>query len=140
MEGLETVDVNPNCVTTLDLQVERIGGAQGTLIAFVIFCLITMLIWIMIVIRSSCIKNYFKDEYDTVFNNVIFNDDDDSQDAILGETSINMRDSDIWSHYYRMYLIGENSISYPWYMPKDFPSDALNEVPKDRFLYFIKKE
>jgi len=91
-------------------------------------------------IRSSCIKNYFRDEYETVFNNILNSDDDDCHDAILGETSINMRDSDIWSHYYRMYLIGENSISYPWYMPKDFPSDALNEVPKDRFLYFIKKE
>lgn len=51
-----------------------------------------------------------------------------------------MRDSDIWSHAFRMYLIGENSISYPWYMPKDFPTDALAEIPKDRFLYFIKKE
>lgn len=39
-----------------------------------------------------------------------------------------------------MYLIGENSINYPWYMPKDFPSDSLAEVPKDRFLYFVKKE
>jgi len=39
-----------------------------------------------------------------------------------------------------MYLIGENSISYPWYMTKDFPIDALQDVPKDRLLQFIKKE
>lgn len=45
-----------------------------------------------------------------------------------------MKDRDIWSHYYRMYLIGENSISYPWYMTKDFPIDALQDVPKDRLL------
>jgi hypothetical protein len=51
-----------------------------------------------------------------------------------------MRDSEIWNHYYRMYLIGENSISYPWYMPKDFPNDALNEASKERLLHFIKKE
>ena len=94
----------------------------------------------MIIIRSACIKSYFRDEYDTVFNRVLLDDDVDTSDAILGETSLHMRDCDIWSHYYRMYLIGENSISYPWYLPKDFPSDALNEVPKDRFLYFIKKE
>lgn len=66
--------------------------------------------------------------------------DEESVDAILGPTNLHMRDGDIWSHYYRMYLIGENSISYPWYMPKDFPSDALAEVPKDRLLQFIKKE
>jgi hypothetical protein len=51
-----------------------------------------------------------------------------------------MKDSDIWSHSYRMYLIGENSISYPWYMPKNFPSDALDNMPKDTLLQFIKKE
>ena len=39
-----------------------------------------------------------------------------------------------------MYLIGENSINYPWYIPKDFPTDALAEVPKDRLLQFIKRE
>lgn len=33
-----------------------------------------------------------------------------------------------------MYLIGENSISFPWYMPKDFPIDCLDEIPKDRLL------
>ena len=51
-----------------------------------------------------------------------------------------MKDADIMSHNYRMYLIGENSISYPWYIPKDFPSEPLDPIPKDRFLYFIKKE
>lgn len=36
-----------------------------------------------------------------------------------------MQDSDIWSHSHRMYLIGENSINFPWYIPKDFPNKAL---------------
>jgi hypothetical protein len=51
-----------------------------------------------------------------------------------------MRDSDIWSHTHRMYLIGENSISYPWFMTKDFPANALTELGKERMLRFIKKE
>ena len=51
-----------------------------------------------------------------------------------------MRDADLWAHTHRMYLIGENSISFPWYIPKDFPNSALNEINKDRLLYFIKKE
>lgn len=129
-------------MTSLEIQVERIGGAKGTLIAVAMFFLITMVLWIMIIARSKCIKAQTADVYDTVYDGVLFNDaeDNDVPDNILGATALQMRDTDIFSHYYRMYMIGENSISYPWYMPKDFPSDALNEVPKDRFLYFIKKE
>jgi len=106
------------------------------------FFLLTLILWIVIALRASCIKVATQDVYETVYDHVLFNDnvEDDSESVILGSGALHMRDSDIWSHYYRMYLIGENSISYPWYMPKDFPSDALNEVPKDRFLYFIKKE
>ena len=49
-----------------------------------------------------------------------------------------MNDSDIWSHSHRMYLIGENSISFPWFMPKDFPSRALNPENQDKLIRFIK--
>ena len=59
---------------------------------------------------------------------------------MLGETNLNLKDIDILNHNYRMYLIGENSISFPWYMPKDFPNDVLDEIPKDRLLQFIKRE
>lgn len=49
-----------------------------------------------------------------------------------------MNDSDIWSHSHRMYLIGENSISFPWYIPKDFPNKALGPADKERLIKFIK--
>jgi len=39
-----------------------------------------------------------------------------------------------------MYLIGENSIDFPWYMPKDFPQDALTGDQKENFLKFIRTE
>lgn len=81
--------------------------------------------------------------YSTVYDGILFNGDEDSEgapDNILGAQALHMRDTDIFSHYHRMYMIGENSISYPWYMPKDFPVDALPEVPKDRLLFFIRKE
>lgn len=39
-----------------------------------------------------------------------------------------------------MYLIGDGSISYPWQVPKDFPTDALHPLTKERFLLFIKNE
>ena len=50
-----------------------------------------------------------------------------------------MNDSDIWSHSHRMYLIGENSINFPWYVPKDFPSRALNPENKDKLIRFAKQ-
>jgi len=37
-----------------------------------------------------------------------------------------------------MYLIGENSISFPWYIPKDFPLPALERTDKERLINFIK--
>jgi hypothetical protein len=39
-----------------------------------------------------------------------------------------------------MYLIGENSISYPWYCAKDFPNNALTEQNKEKLLKYIHKE
>jgi hypothetical protein len=60
--------------------------------------------------------------------------------CIIGPTSLQIRDSDIWSHSYRMYLIGENSINFPWYLPKDFPKDALTATDKEMFLRFIRQE
>jgi len=68
------------------------------------------------------------------------NNELDENDTLIEKGSLHMRDADLWAHSHRMYLIGENSISFPWYIPKDFPNAALNEINKDRFLYFIKKE
>lgn len=36
-----------------------------------------------------------------------------------------------------MYLIGYNSISFPWFMPKDFPRDSLKKVDRDKLCKFI---
>jgi hypothetical protein len=36
-----------------------------------------------------------------------------------------------------MYLIGFNSIRYPWFLPKDFPRDALKKQDREKLLNFI---
>ena len=36
-----------------------------------------------------------------------------------------------------MYLIGFNSIKYPWFIPKDFPRDALKKQDRERLMIFI---
>ena len=39
-----------------------------------------------------------------------------------------------------MYLIGENSINFPWYIPKDFPNRALEGENKEKFLTYLKRK
>jgi hypothetical protein len=36
-----------------------------------------------------------------------------------------------------MYLIGFNAIKYPWFIPKDFPRDALKKQDREKLLNFI---
>lgn len=144
VEGLESVDVNPQCVTSIDLQVERVGGATGTLIVFGLFLLSSLVLWVLMAARSACIRASFKDYYASVYDGVLFADNDDISEELdgqmIGPASMHMRDSDIWSHTHRMYMIGENSVSYPWFFTRDFPANALSEQGKDRLLRFIKKD
>lgn len=83
-------------------------------------------------------------KYRNVFNGVLFKADEEEEDqnteTIIGKGNLQMQDSDIWAHAYRMYLIGDNSIHYPWYISKDFPSRSLAEGAKEKFLNFIDKE
>lgn len=81
------------------------------------------------------------DEYAQVYNNVLFSEMQPIQSKIIdNSTNFCMTDSDIFSHTHRMYLIGENSISFPWFIPKDFPNKALNQTGMQKLLKFIKKD
>jgi hypothetical protein len=39
-----------------------------------------------------------------------------------------------------MYFIGENSVNYPWFLTRDFPTNALTEQNKEKLLKFIHKD
>ena len=41
--------------------------------------------------------------------------------------NIEMKDKDLWHHTHRLYLIGYNSIKFPWTITKDIPKNALND-------------
>jgi len=76
-----------------------------------------------------------------VYDGVLFNGAE--KDFNIKEASrgnLGMQDSDIWSHSHRMYLIGENSINFPWYITKDFPNRALDGENKEKFLTFLKRK
>jgi len=103
---------------------------------------LALLIWIIIGQRSKCIRKAHINSYQSIYNGILAEStsEQEENDSLIEKGSLHMRDADLWAHTHRMYLIGENSISFPWYIPKDFPNAALNEINKDRFLYFIKKE
>ena len=77
-----------------------------------------------------------------MYDGVLFNTNEeiDPTEDLIGRRHLSMLDSDIWSHTHRMYLIGENSISFPWYIPKDFPNRALDPENKDKIIRFIKSK
>ena len=53
---------------------------------------------------------------------------------MISSDDMSLKDSNIWSHTHRMYLIGYNSIKFPWFIAKDFPRDALKKVDRETFL------
>lgn len=70
----------------------------------------------------------------------VWEDDYKSDVNMRGRTSQNdfkMNDDCVWSHTHRMYLIGSNTINYPFFIPKDFPKDALKRADRDKFIEFI---
>ena len=62
---------------------------------------------------------------------------DESNRGKTSEEDFSLRDANIWGHTHRMYLIGYNSAGFPWFIPKDFPRDALKKGDREKFLKFI---
>jgi hypothetical protein len=59
---------------------------------------------------------------------------------MISQVDMSLKDSNIWSHTHRMYLIGYNSIKFPWFIAKDFPRDALKKEDKERLLELIDEQ
>ena len=39
-----------------------------------------------------------------------------------------------------MYLIGFNTVKFPFFIPKDFPRDALKKQDREKFLNFVDEQ
>jgi len=121
--------------------VSRAGGIYSSLVVICSFFILVLFIWITLIAHSQWILRADKDFRSKVYDGVLFTSEADSDptENTISPSNLKMNDSDIWSHSHRMYLIGENSINFPWYMPKDFPSRALSPENKDKLLRFIKE-
>ena len=61
--GFEAVEINPECESVVDLQIRRVGGSRGVLAVITSFFFISLAIWIIIALRSSCIQMKIIDKY-----------------------------------------------------------------------------
>jgi hypothetical protein len=140
--GLETSDVNHKCESTLELQLTKMGSLHSSLIVLGAFLLITFAVWMGLLVASSANQKAFGDFNSTLYDSVLLGTSglDLDADQILGKSQLAMQDSDIYSHTHRMYLIGDNSVEFPWYIAKDFPSNSLNEENMDRLMNLIKND
>lgn len=133
---LEKVENNRDCLNEVELDVQRLGG-QRNFFGVILFFLASMLaILIGLVYRHTVnaenVKNIETEMYQNWEEGAA-----NSEFANSSETDFSMKDNLIWYHSYRTYLVGENSIKYPWVIPKDFPSDALSVENMKHLLQFI---
>ena len=73
-----------------------------------------------------------------MYNGVLFDTDVDlsPERNLVSPRKLAMRDEDIWSHTHRMYLLGDNSIKFPWYLPK--PTGYSEQVLDDEDMKKLK--
>jgi len=138
--GLDPYSVNPYCENAFNQQITRVGAASNSLLVITGFAMLLALIWVSLIVRSNALLEKVGDGDSTAYDSVLFNSDaeNDNNENEISKRDFKMRDSDIWSHSHRMYLIGENSIYFPWYIPKDFPNKALEPEQKEKFLRFLR--
>ena len=66
---------------------------------------------------------------------------DEKEESLLGAgvEDIEMDDATLFYHYYRLYMVGQNSAAFPWIMPKDIPEHALSESNLKLMEQFIQQ-
>jgi len=101
-----------------------------------IFLVISLMMFGMLSHRSTMIQSALKDLPETIYQ--VWEDEDDYGRGKTLESDFGLIDQCIWSHTHRMYLIGSNSIRFPWYIAKDFPRDALAKQNREKFVNFIE--
>ena len=141
-EGLDPIEVNRRCQNALELQVERVGGVASALLVSALFLSLVFVMWIALIIQSKLKGNGLSSFNSKVYDGVLFNSDVDlsPEEKFVAPRSLAMKDEDIWSHTHRMYLLGDNSIKFPWFLPSDFPNRALNQDDQQKFLAMIKEK
>jgi len=87
--------------------------------------------------RSQIISEGLKELPETIYR--VWEEKDEMGRGRTLENDLGLNDQSIWCHTHRMYLIGSNSVRFPWFIPKDFPRDALMKPDREKLLAFIDR-
>jgi hypothetical protein len=105
---------------------------------FSLFMLLGILFWVTFINKHSEMQDVVKQINEHLFDEMW--QPPTKYNSVINEASFNMKDHNIWSHVHRMYLIGQNSINFPWLVPRDFPVEGLEQEHRDQLIKFISKK
>jgi len=134
-ELIENVDHNPDCLDPVSLEVQRLGGVMPFFALVGSFTLLSLLIFSMLSYRSQVTLDGMKDLRETLYE--AWEDNDEAGRGKTEESDFSLKDQAVWCHTHRMYFIGLNSMRHPWFLPKDFPRDALKKTDREKLVRFI---
>lgn len=100
------------------------------------FLFLSLTIFIGMTKRKSVNDMTLRDISDTIYQN--WEDNNQIGRGNTSENDLSMNDQTIWCHSHRMYLLGNNSVKNPWFIPKDFPREALDKTHRERFVNEIQ--
>lgn len=125
---------NPDCLDSISLEFQRLGGAFPFFIVLMTFLWISMLIFVTINSNSLKIKEMQKVNPEIHFRSWSH---EEFQTPKHSESDFGLKDQEIWYHTHRMYLTGNNTPSNPWKITKEFPADSLDTIELKKFIGFI---
>ena len=131
----ESAENNPDCLDVLTLEVQRLGGQIPFFFLLFLFLVISIFIFMGLSRRSVIINEKLKSHTWKIYQ--AWEDKEERGRGKTSEEDFSLKDSTIWCHTHRMYLIGFNSIRFPWFIPKDFPRDALKKHDREKLINFI---
>mmetsp|Transcript_4035 Transcript_4035/g.6815 ORF Transcript_4035/g.6815 Transcript_4035/m.6815 type:complete len:761 (+) Transcript_4035:2773-5055(+) len=126
---------NRDCLDPLSLEFQRMGGALPFFLLLLVFLWVALVIFVIIMYKSDVMRIDFKNHPDKIFR--AWQDLDESARGRTTDADFAINDATVWCHTHRCYLVGRNSLEFPWVIPKDFPRDALKKEDLDRLVSFI---
>ena len=97
--------------------------------------IVSLIIFVGLSKKATAINELIKNHPETLYE--AWENNDEKGRGRTSDEDFSLTDQTIWCHTHRMYLIGFNSIKYPWFIPKDFPRDALKKSDREKLLNFI---
>jgi len=139
-EEFGPVEENPECLDMVDEEFEEIGGYDLFFIIMVVWCITTIFMYVVMSMRAHIIAQYIEDLPKFLYSN--WEKSTDNRHINMQrqlDSHYRLYDECMWSHVHRSYLVGNNSISSPWIIAKDFPTDALDEKYMKRFVDVVDR-